>query len=163
MKATELLDFLREVYRDRLTVRNRHAAAAAHVADYNFNNTYQYIVNRADMHVRWLQDAIEEMGGKVEDTVPGPQITVTGKGKDAERSIMTGDRDEARGFIAKWTPRIDALPNARHKTMLRLMLGEVREQERFFEQALAGREDLLGRRADGAGTGGGVLPTRWVG
>ena len=60
MKATELLEFLREIYRDRLTLRNRHVAAAAHVADYNFNNTYQYVVNRADGHVRWLQDAIEE-------------------------------------------------------------------------------------------------------
>jgi hypothetical protein len=47
--------------------------------------------------------------------------------------------------------------------MLRLMLGETLEQKRFFDQAVAGREDLLGRRADGAGTKGAVLPTRWVG
>jgi hypothetical protein len=46
--------------------------------------------------------------------------------------------------------------------MLRLMMGEMREQQRFFELALAGRTDLLGRRADGAGTGGGVLPIRWI-
>ena len=44
-----------------------------------------------------------------------------------------------------------------------MILGETLEQQRFFEQALAGREDLLGRRADGAGTGDGVMPTRWVG
>ena len=42
-------------------------------------------------------------------------------------------------------------------------LGEALEHKRFFEQMLAGRADLLGRRADGAGTGGGVLGTRWLG
>ena len=162
MKATELLEFLREVYRDRLTLRNRVVAAAAHISDYNVNNTYQYVVNRSDTHVRWLQDAIEEMGGKPEE-LPVPDVKPQGKGRDAERSVITGDRDGSRSFIDKWAPRIEALPNARHKTMLRLMMGEVREQQRFFEQALEGREDLLGRRADGAGTGGGVLPTRWVG
>jgi hypothetical protein len=46
--------------------------------------------------------------------------------------------------------------------MLNVILGETVELRRFFEQALSGREDLLGRRSDGAGTGGGVLPTRWV-
>ena len=162
MKATELLQILTEIYRDRLTLRNRHVAAAAHIADYNVNNTYQYVINRADGHVRWLQDAMEEMGGKPEELAM-PELKPSGKGRDAERSVITGDRDGARGFVEKWAPRIDALPNARHKTMLRVMLGEVREQEQFFEHALAGREDLLGRRADGAGTGGGVMATRWVG
>ena len=42
--------------------------------------------------------------------------------------------------------------------MLRSSLGETLEQKRFFDQALAGRTDLLGRRADGAGTDGAVLP-----
>ena len=41
--------------------------------------------------------------------------------------------------------------------MLNVILGETLEHKRFFDQALAGRADLLGRRADGAGTGGGVL------
>ena len=162
MKATELLEFLREIYRDRLTLRNRHTAAAAHVADYNFNNTYQYVVNRSDGHVRWLQDAIEERGGTAEE-LPLPDVQAPGKGRDAVQGLIRADRDAARQFVEKWTSRVEALPNARHKTMLNVMLGEVREQERFFEQALAGREDLLGRRADGAGTGGGVMKTRWVG
>jgi len=162
VKATELLEMLREVYRDRLTLRNRVAAAAMHIGDYNINNTYQYVLNRADAHVRWLQDAIEEMGGTPED-LPIPDVKPTGKGRDAERSVIVGDRDGARAFVERWAPRIEAMPNARHKAMLRVILGEVREQERFFEQALAGRDDLLGRRADGAGTGDGVMATRWVG
>ena len=55
------------------------------------------------------------------------------------------------------------MTNARHRGMLRVILGEMLEQKRFFEQALAGRNDLLGRRADGMGTPGKVLSTRWVG
>jgi hypothetical protein len=47
--------------------------------------------------------------------------------------------------------------------MLRLMLGETLEQKRFFDQALAGRLDLLGRRHATTGTGGGVLAQRWRG
>ncbi len=43
-------------------------------------------------------------------------------------------------------PRVDEMTNARHAKMLRVILGETLEQKRFFEQALAGRTDLLGRR-----------------
>ena len=64
MKSTELLALLTEFYRDRLALRNRHVAAAAHIADYNINNTYQYVINRADGHVRWLQD---RMIGRIGD------------------------------------------------------------------------------------------------
>ena len=67
MKQTELLEFLSAFYRDKLTLRNRHVAAARFVADYNFNNTYQYVINRDDMHVRWLQDAVTDTGGTPEE------------------------------------------------------------------------------------------------
>jgi hypothetical protein len=47
--------------------------------------------------------------------------------------------------------------------MLRVILGETLEQKRFFEQALAGRTDLLGRRGDEVGARvGSVLPNRWI-
>jgi hypothetical protein len=65
--------------------------------------------------------------------------------------------------VERWRDRVESLPNARHRSMLRVILGETLEQQRFFDQALAGRDDLLGRRADGAGTGDGVMATRWVG
>ena len=160
MKATELLEFLSAFYRDKLTLRNRHVAAARFVTDYNVNNTYQYVINRDDMHVRWLQDAITDTGGTPEDQKV-PEIDA-GKGKSAQTSVITADRDAAVKFVERWTPRVDSLPNARHRSLLRVILGETLEQQRFFEQALAGREDLLGRRADGAGTGDGVMKTRWV-
>ena len=54
------------------------------------------------------------------------------------------------------------MSHARDRKMLELVLGEVAEHQRFFSQAADGSADLLGRRPDGAGTGGGVLPRRWV-
>jgi hypothetical protein len=55
------------------------------------------------------------------------------------------------------------MTNARYRGMLRVILGEVLEQKRFFEQALAGRDDLLGRRTEEVGPRvGEVLPTRWI-
>ena len=55
------------------------------------------------------------------------------------------------------------MDHARHRAMLRVVLGETREQQRFFEQALAGRTDLLGRRGSAAAPAkGDVLPARWI-
>jgi hypothetical protein len=161
VKTTELLDLLREFYRDKLTMRQRHVAAVKLVSHYDFNNTYQYIINREDTQLNWLRDAIVDLGGELAD-VPEPALQASGKGDAAIASVVTPDRDAARDFVARWRPRLDAMPNARHRTMLRLALGETVEHQRFFDQMLSGRTDLLGRRADGAGTGGGVLATRWI-
>ena len=161
VRATELLKLLQEFYRDKLAMYRRRIAAARHVSHYDFNNTYQYVIAREDMHLAWLRDAITDMGGELGD-VAEPTIETSGKGEAAQRSVIATDSDEAQRFVDKWRPRIEAVTNARHKNMLRVILGETLEHKRFFDQALAGRTDLLGRRADGAGTGGGVLATRWV-
>ena len=161
MKATEMLQLVREVYRDKASLRQRHIAAARFVGDYNFNNTYQYVIAREDMHVRWLVDAIEDLGGQVED-VPAVTLNPAGKGEQLQRNVITADRDSAQAFCDKWRGRFDAMANARHRTMLGVVLGETAEHQRFFELALAGRGDLLGRRADGAGTPGEVMANRWV-
>ena len=162
MKAHDLLELLREFHRDKLAMYQRHVAAARYVSNYDVNNTYQYIIAREDMQVAWLADAILDMGGTLE-TVPEPAITPSGKGEQAQASIIAQDRDGADAFLAKWRPRVEAMTHARHKSMLRVIFGETLEHKRFFEQALEGRTDLLGRRADGAGTAGEVLSTRWVG
>jgi hypothetical protein len=160
--AAELLDLLREFHREKEAMRQRHIAVARHVSQYEFNNTYQYVINREDGHVRWLYDAIADLGGQADDS-PVPDIPSPGKKPDAVMRLIGEDRDQLQAFVDRWTGRLEAMPNARHRTMLRLMLGETLEQKRFMDLALAGRTDLLGRRADGAGTGGGVLPERWVG
>ncbi len=169
MKATELLELLREFYRDKLAMRERHFNAAQSVADYDFNNTYQYVIAREDVQLTWLRDAIAGMGGEVEGAAqydPGVAGVTAHVTKRADRrpqaNVIQADRDAAKAFVDTWRPRVDSLPNARHRSMLRVILGETIEHQRFFEQALAGRKDLLGRRADGAGTGGGVLSRRWI-
>jgi hypothetical protein len=162
VKATELLDLLTEFYRDKMAMRQRHLAAARLVSDYDFNNTYQYIIAREDLQLNWLRDAVTDMGGVPPD-VPEPVISAGGKGAQLQSGVLREDRTAAQSFIDQWKPRIAALNHARHRMMLNVILGETAEHRRFFDQAIAGRTDLLGRRADGAGTGGGVLPTRWVG
>ena len=162
MTSAELLELVSAFYRDKLTIRNRHVAAARHVPDYNVNNTYQYIVNRDDMHVRWLQDAIADLGGTPEEQAI-PELKPEGKGEAAQRSVITADRDAAKKFMERWTEKVESLPNARHRSLMRVILGEAAEQQRFFEQALAGNDDLLGRRGQGASTGDGVMANRWVG
>ena len=161
MTAQELLDLLREFHREKEAMRQRHIGVARHVSHYDHNNTYQYIINREDGHVRWLYDAVTDLGGQAEDSAV-PDITSPGKGKDAPYSLVRQDRDGVIAFVDKWKPRIESMPNARHRTMLRLMLGETLEHQRFFDMMLAGRDDLLGRRADGAGTSGVVISTRWI-
>jgi hypothetical protein len=48
---------------------------------------------------------------------------------------------------------------------MNVIVGETLEPKRFHEQIIAGREDVLGRRANGPGspgTGDGVLGVRWI-
>jgi hypothetical protein len=162
VKSKEMLELLREFYRDKAAMRQSHIDAARFVSDYNFNNTYQYVIAREDMHVRWLADAVADLAGAGEDPAVG-QVASAAKARDAQRAVIEANSREAQEFLDKWRPRINALPNARHRQMLNVILGETLEHKRFFDLALAGREDLLGRRADGMGTGGGVLGSRWVG
>ena len=156
-----MLELLREFHRDKLALRQRHVAAARHVKDYEINNAYQYVIAREDAQVGWLYDAVIDLGGRP-DEVPEPDVKPEGKGIEAQKAILAADRDLARATVEKWRPRIQALPNARHRTMLNVILGETLEHQRMFEQAHSGRTDVLGPRADGAGTIGEVLPTRWV-
>jgi hypothetical protein len=85
------------------------------------------------------------------------------RGKDAWRSLVLEDAQRGRQSLEKWRPRVEALTHARNQTMLRLMLGEVAEQIRFFDQAAAGKDDLLGRSTVGAGKRGSVGSSRWLG
>ena len=155
-----MLVLLREFYREKSALRARHVAGARLVGDYNFNNTYQYVINREDTQLAWLRDAITDLGGTPEDA---PEPPLQASGSNTAAIIFGGDSKEAQAFVDRWRDRVEHLTHARNRTMLKLMLGEVLEHKRFFEQALAGRQDLLGRRADGMGTPGKVLPTRWVG
>jgi hypothetical protein len=142
----------------------RHQSAARFVEQYDANNTYQYIVNREEVQLSWLAAAVADLGaavGEAAQTVPAR--TVSGKGDQAAYSLFQEDARDAQAFVDAWSPRVEAMSNARQRGMLRVILGETLEQKRFFELALAGRTDLLGRREKTlAPAHGEVLQTRWI-
>jgi hypothetical protein len=172
--VTELLGLLQEFHRDKLELLLRHQSGARFIAQYDVNNTYQYIVNRDEVQLTWLETAIAELGGAVQ-AQSEPQRSQESEGaqrapgsKSAKRSemarhVIEEDARDSQAFVDRWRPRVEAMPNARHARMLGLVLGETLEQKRFFDQALAGRTDLLGRRGASLGPSHGeVLPSRWI-
>jgi hypothetical protein len=160
--VTDLLPVLQEFYREKLAMLLRHQAGARLVGQYDANNTYQYIVNREETQLSWVGTAIRELGGEVADASETPR-SAAGKGDAAARAIFEEDARDAQAFVDRWRPRVAEMQNARHAKMLRVILGETLEQKRFFEQALAGRQDLLGRRAEQLGPSyGEVLSSRWI-
>lgn len=161
VRPSELVALLQDFYRERYAVYDRHLRGAQAVADYEFNNTYQYVIAREETHLRWLQDALADLGA-----VPTGDAAVLslpeGKGLAREVAVIEDDARQQRAFIERWAPKIDTVRHARHGSLLRLVVNEMREHLRFFDLALEGRDDLLGRRLPGASTGDGVLPVRWV-
>ena len=159
---TDLLPLLQEFHREKLGMLLRHQAGARFIRQYDVNNTYQYIINRDDVQLSWVETAINELGGSVAEPGDG-QRTVSGNKTEAARHVIEEDARDSQAFVDRWRDRVEAMANARHARMLRLILGEVLEQRRFFEQALAGRTDLLGRRGAQVGPSHGeVLSTRWI-
>ena len=159
---TDLLVLLQEFYRDKLTMMLAHQAAARLIGQYDINNTYQYVINREDVQLSWVAQAIAEAGGTVPDARE-PQRSGSGSASERADRLLEEDARDAQAFVDRWIPRVKTMINARHAKMLRVILGETLEQKRFFEQGRAGQLDLLGRRPDHVGPRvGSVLPTRWI-
>jgi hypothetical protein len=160
--GSDALGLLIEFYGEKLAETLQHQAHAREVRQYDANNTYQYIINREEVQLTWLAKAITDGGGALPD-VGAASTTPPGRSKDAARGFFEADLKGTQAFLGRWRTRVDAVENARHRAMLRVILGETREQQRFFEQALAGRTDLLGRRSRvAAAAAGDVLPARWI-
>jgi hypothetical protein len=158
--SNDLLATLRELHRDKLTPRERHVAVARHIDHYDFNNTYQYAINREDLHLSWLEAALRELDG-TPDEVPEAQVPSPGK-KGMFGPLAQEDAAGAEAFVAKWRPRVAGISNVRHAKMVDVILGETLEHRRFFAQIAQGNEQVLGIRMPGAGTGHGVMGVRWV-
>ena len=159
----ELAGLLQDFHRDKLVEFLRHQAGARHIRQYDLNNAYQYFLNRDDVHLSWVGAAIADLGELVQPAGAEPEMAVLGNDPGKWRHVVEADARAAQAFVDRWRPRIETMTNARHRGMLRVILGEVLEQKRSFEQALAGELDLLGRRtADVGARVGGVLPTRWI-
>ncbi|MEO7191021.1 MAG: hypothetical protein ABI051_08180 [Vicinamibacterales bacterium] len=163
MNTVDLVNTLREFHRDRLTLRERHVGVARLIVDYDFNNTYQYIIAREDVHVAWIEAALADLGAEP-DQVPAVELPPR-SAKETITPLISHDAREAEAFVTRWRPRLADMNNARHRNLMGVVIGETLEQKRFFDQMLAGREDLLGRRSNGAGspgTGDGVMSVRWI-
>jgi hypothetical protein len=162
-RVTDLLGVLQEFHREKLAALLRHQAGARLVGQYDINNTYQYIINREETQLSWLAVAIAERGATPDDTATEPIRQASGKGPHRTDALFEEDAREAQSFVVRWRPRVEAMANARHRGMLRVILGETLEQKRFFDQARAGDMDLLGRRGQQVGARvGEVLSSRWI-
>ena len=146
--------------RERTSLLQRHEEVAKQVTDYDVNNTYQYVVNREETHVSWLQHALLDLGAQI-PAEPSRPTVAAGKG-DAWKSLAAEDARANRDFVAKWRAKVDDITHARHKGMLKVLLGEMLEHKRFFDQAAAGRTDLLGAALAINQHSGTVIGTRWV-
>jgi hypothetical protein len=163
---SDVATLLAECGAARLAIVQQHEASARAVGHYDFNNTYQYVINREDAHVAWVRSALVESGGTMPaPPAPGAAGAVPKPGAKVDpgayRQILLEDARVLAAFVDTWTPRVASLTHARHRTMLNVILGESREHQRLFEQAASGIEDVLGKRTRHAARVGGVLPDRW--
>lgn len=161
MTSTELPQLLHEFYLERLALLMRHEQSAQVMTQYDINNAYQYVLAREETHMSWLNHALLDL----ELDVPADPAAL--QAVDFKRGPAISDvaREDVRlnqQFIAKWRDRVETITHARHKGMLKVILGEMAEQRRFFEQAAAGNTELLGKALAINPREGKVLPMRWM-
>ncbi len=163
----DLQTLIASIAAERLALIQRHEASARVVANYDFNNTYQYIIAREETHLSWLQNALAEFGATLpaaSPVLPDPQAPRKTKKPDPSiyRGILEEDAKGLADFVDRWRPRVAEMTHARHRNMINVIFGEAMEHRRLFQQAAEGFEDVLGRRTDGAARVGEVLSTRWM-
>ena len=157
MSPAELLTFLNDFHRDTLALFKARQTNAQSVAAYDANNGYQQILGRQEVHLQWVRDAIAALGGTAADSLDSVSGTAS---RETARSIIDADAADQKAFIDRWTPRLATVTNARHRKMLELILGEMKEHLRFLQQAAESRADLLGRHSDGKVLRGTVMAAR---
>jgi hypothetical protein len=154
----ELQALLQEFHRETLELFNARVWYARSVEAYDANNGYQQVLGRQDVHLRWLADAIEALGGT---PVEAPAQSEPGNSAgDGGRSLMESDVRSQQAFIDRWMPRVGQVTHARNRKMLELILGEMNEHLRVLQQAAEGRTDMLGRHSDGKILRGQVMAAR---
>ena len=162
MTPTELQVLIGEFHLERLALLMQHEASARYISDYDVNNAYQYIIAREETHVSWLQHALLDLGSPLPPDPARPEVKPTRKGKDAVLELAAIDGRDNQRFVEKWRVGVDRGTNARHKGMLQVILGEMLEHARLFEQASEGRTDIIGTALPINTRRGTVLGTRWI-
>lgn len=161
MSAPNLADLIRDFYTELVSLLMRHEDVARTITDYDVNNAYQNIIAREQTHLSWLQHALLDLGTPLAgDPARGPVLTSRG---DAWKSFAGDDARANAAFVTKWRPVVDTVTHARHKGMLKVVLGEMLEHKRLFDQAAEGRKDLIGRSLEINDHSGDVMPVRFVG
>jgi hypothetical protein len=156
-----LAELIRDMYLERVSLLMRHEDVAQVVTDYDINNAYQYIIAREQTHLSWLQHALLDLGATlVNDPPRGPALSAKG---DAWKSLAADDARAKAQFVEKWRPKVETVSNARHKGMLKVILGETLEHKRLFDQAAAGNRNLIGTSLEINDHSGAVMPVRFVG
>ena len=162
MTGADLQQLIREFYLERVALLQRHVAVATSVPGYDANNAYQYLIAREETHLSWLQHALLDLGAPVPPEAAAPAVAVSGKGEAAARLLAAEDARFAVAFVDRWKDRVGTVTHARHRGMLKVILGETLEHKRFFEQTAEGRTDLLGLSLAINEHGGKVLGERWI-
>jgi hypothetical protein len=158
----ELQGLIRDFYLERLALLMQHEAVARHIADYDVNNAYQYVIAREETHVSWLQHALLDLGVANPADPSRPDIKPSRKGKEGLLELSATDARDNQRFVEKWRDRVENVTHARHKGMLRVILGEMLEHARLFEQASQGRTDIIGTPLSIHTRRGHVIGTRWI-
>ena len=157
MTPAELLKLLNDFHRETLELFKARQTNAQSVAAYDANNGFQQVIGRQEVHLRWLSDAIAALGGTAADSAD----QISGKAsRENAKAIIERDAANQNAFIARWTPIVATVTNARHGKMLQLILGEMKEHLRMLQQAAESRPDVLGRHADGKVLRGTVIAAR---
>ncbi len=158
---TDLQQLVRDFLLARLALVMRHEEVARHVSRYDANNAYQYVVNREETHVSWLQHALLDLGATI-PAEPARQAIAAPGGPDGWMRLAAEDARANQQFVDGWTVKVDGVTHARHKNMLKVILGEMLEHKRIFEHAAAGRDDLIGTHLSINPRAGVVADTRWM-
>ena len=120
---TDTLELLQRFYAEKLNMLLQHQAGARLVGQYDVNNTYQYIVNRDDVQLSWVAKAIDEFGGALPTGIE-PSRSGDGRKGDAAHRVIEEDGRAAQEFVDRWRPQVESMKHARHRSMLRVILGE---------------------------------------
>jgi hypothetical protein len=159
--SADLATLLREFYLARVALLMRHEEVSRHVTDYDVNNAYQYIVSREETHLSWLQHALLDVGAAIPPD-PARAAVPAPPGRNGWKELAAEDARAHQAFVQTWKPRVGDVTNARHRGMLNVVLGEMLEQKRFFDQAAEGRTDLLGTHLPINERRGVVHSDRWI-
>ena len=159
MTPADLLGILQEFYRETLGLVQARQVNARSITDYNANNAYQQVLGRQDVHLRWLSDAIDALGGAASSPGQSQEKAVTSARADVSALVLADERHQNE-FLERWAARVPAVTNARHRKMLELILGEMKEHLRVLQQSREGRTDMLGHQAKGKVERGEVMAAR---